>query len=183
VYHVTARGDNREPTFLDHPDYCHYLGLLRRYKERFRFTLYAYALMPNHVHLILEPSAGSTISRIMQSVSIAYTRYFNVHYNRVGHVFQGRFHSRLIDKDSYLLIATRYVHRNPVRAKICQRAEQYPWSSYVAYVDPQADMWHLPDASLPLALVSPGVQAVESQRREYRLFTETPIPADLADRI
>ena len=183
VYHVTVRGDNREPTFLGDADYCHYLGLLRRYKEQFRFTLYAYALMPNHVHLILEPSTGSTISRIMQSLSIAYTRYFNERYHRVGHVFQGRFHSRLIDKDNYLLVATRYVHRNPVRAKLSQRAEQYPWSSYLAYVDPRADGWRLADASLPLALAAPGLGAIEQQRREYRTLTETPIPADLADRI
>lgn len=179
VYHVTTRGNNRELIFADQADYRVYLHLVRRSKQRFPFLLHAYALMPNHVHLILEPSTEHTISRIMQSLGVAYTKYFNGRYKRVGHVFQGRFHSRLIDKDAYLLVASRYVHRNPVRANLVGRAGEYPWSSYLAYVNPKADIWRLADASFVLSLVTQGTEDVERQRQDYRAFVETPIPADL----
>ena len=169
LYHVTARGNNREPIFLDGHDYQFYLTLLRRYKDRFRFKLHAYALMPNHVHLILEPAPGTTVSRIMQCVGITYTRYFNRRYGRVGHVFQGRFHSRLIDKEVYLLVASRYVHLNPVRARLARRAEEWPWSSFRAYQDPAKDPLRLTDAEEVLHLVS---TVVDRQRSGYRAFVE-----------
>ena len=129
IYHVTARGDNRELTFLDDEDHRKYLALIARSKKQLQFKLHAYALMPNHVHLIVEPSESATISRIMQGITIAYTKWFNKRHTRVGHVFQGRFHSRLIEQDAYLLVASRYVHRNPVRAKLVQHPAEYPWSS------------------------------------------------------
>ena len=176
LYHVTARGDNRESIFVDGEDYQRYLLLLRRNKERFRFKLHAYALMPNHVHLILEPAAETTVSRIMQCVTIAYTRFFNRRHNRVGHVFQGRFHSRLIDRDSYLLVASRYVHRNPVKAKLARAPAEWPWSSYRAYLDRSQDPLKLTDAADVLCLVDPN--HIEQQVASYREFVETRIVAD-----
>ena len=134
IYHITARGDNRELIFLDATDYQQYLLLLRRYKDRLGFKLHAYALMPNHIHVILEPAPEMTVSRILQCLTITYTKWFNRRYGRVGHVFQGRFHSRLIEKDAYLLVASRYVHLNPVRAQLARRPADYPWSSYHEYV-------------------------------------------------
>jgi REP element-mobilizing transposase RayT len=135
----------------------------------FQFTLHAYALMPNHVHLILEPAPATTVSRIMQCLGITYARYFNTRHGRVGHVFQGRFHSRLIDREVYLLVASRYVHLNPVRAKLVGRAEEWPWSSFRAYQDPAEDPLRLTDAEAVLCLVS---AAVDRQRSGYRAFVE-----------
>ena len=170
IYHVTARGDNREPIFLDTEDYRRYLTLLRRYKDRFRFTLYAYALMPNHVHFIIEPAPNTTISRIMQCLTITYTKWFNHRYRRVGHVFQGRFHSRLIEKDAYLLVASRYVHLNPVRAKLVRRPAEYLWSSYRVYLEPARDSFGLVDPATVLSLIDPNTH---DQRASYRDFVET----------
>ncbi len=171
LYHVTARGNNREPIFLDERDYRQYLRLLRQYKDRFQFTLHAYALMPNHVHLILEPAVETTVSRVMQCLTIAYTKWFNRRYRRVGHVFQGRFHSKLIDKETYLLVASRYVHLNPVRANLVRQPADYPWSSYRAYHDPAQDPLRLTDTVAVLGLVSPGAQR---PRDAYREFVEAP---------
>jgi REP element-mobilizing transposase RayT len=178
LYHVTTRGNNRERIFHNDQDHRVYLRLLRRSKERFHCFLHAYALMPNHVHLIIEPAPGTTISQIMQSLGIAYTKYINKRYARVGHVFQGRFHSRLIERDAYLLVASRYVHRNPVRAKICGHPIDYRWSSYRAYVCPETDSWQLADPSLTLSLVDPGLSDLHAQRQEYKRFVESLHPAD-----
>ena len=183
VYHVTARGNNRQPIFLKARDYHTYLDRLRRAKERFMFTLHAYALMPNHVHLIIEPSPKTTISQIMQSLGVTYTKLFNKRYGRVGHVFQGRFHSRLIEKDAYLLVASRYVHRNPVRAKLCAQPEDYPWSSYRAYIDRRTDGWRLADPEFVLSLIDLGLHTSAEQRSAYRQFVENPFPADLVEHL
>lgn len=178
IYHVTARGDNREPIFLDDEDYRKYLALIARSKKHLQFKLHAYALMPNHIHLIVEPSESATISRIMQGITIAYTKWFNKRHTRVGHVFQGRFHSRLIEQDAYLLVASRYVHRNPVRAKLVQHPAEYPWSSYRAYMG-KTDNEELVDTKLVEALVtshsiipSMGYRDFVEQafRSEQRLF-------------
>jgi REP element-mobilizing transposase RayT len=179
INHVTARGDNREPIPADEGDYRRYLSLLDRNKARFRFLLHAYALMPNHVHLVLEPSSRGTVSQIMQCQTIAYTKYFNKRHDRVGHAFQGRFHSRLIEEDVYLLVASRYVHRNPVRAKLVQRPHEWRWSSYGAYQDGAADARRLTDTEPVLSLMEPlGYQGL-ARRQAYLEFVETPWISEL----
>ncbi len=181
LYHLTVRGNNREPIFGDDTDRHQYLRLLKRYKDRFRFTLHAYALMTNHVHVILEPAGGTTVSRIMQCLTITYTKYFNRRYGRVGHVFQGRFHSRLIEKDTYLLVASRYVHLNPVHAKIVRHPADYPWSSYRAYRHPFENPLELVDVSTVLALLgSLFGSTTQDQRAAYCDFVERTSVSDTA---
>jgi REP element-mobilizing transposase RayT len=177
-YHITARGDNREPIFLDDIDYQQYWLLLRRYKDRFRFALHAYALMPNHVHLLLAAPAGVTISRLMQSLTIAYTRYFNQRHKRVGHVFQGRFHSRLMEDDTYLVVASRYVHLNPVRAKLVRDPAAWYWSSYGAYQEIPQDPLSLTDVEFVLAVATPGSR---QPRAAYRQLVESSLETESAD--
>ena len=179
IYHVVIRGNNRAPIFSDDRDRRRYLELLVRYKQRFKYLLHAYALMPNHVHLILEPAPGTTISRIMQCVSIAYTKFFNKRHERVGHVFQGRFRSRLIEQDLYLLAASRYVHLNPVRAKLVSHPGAFPWSSYRAYQEDPQDPIRLVDPLLVLALVS---RDSKLQRREYCQFVESARRTETGER-
>ena len=178
LYHITARGDNRERIFIDDADRRYYLSLLHRYKhERFHFKLHAYVLMTNHIHLILEPSPGTIVSRIMQCLAIVYTRYFNRRHNRVGHEFQGRFRSRLIDKDTYLLVPSRYVHLNPVRAGLVRHPQEHPWSSYQAYLNGQ-DPWGIVDTADVLNLVLLSNSAGSEERRlSYRLFVEAQWPS------
>src|SRR3989338_613010 len=98
LFHITVRGNNKEKIFIDDRDYQRYFELLKRYKEEFAFHLYAYVLMPNHTHLLIQIGEKADISRIMQSINTAYTKFFVLKYKRIGHLFQGRFHIILVDK-------------------------------------------------------------------------------------
>lgn len=128
-YHVIARGNNRQKIFIDGEDYRHFLERLSLYKERFKFVLYAYVLMPNHIHLLLE-TAEIPLSRIMQALQFTYTQKFNRRYKKVGHLFQGRYKAILCQKESYLLELIRYIILNPVRARLVERPIDWRWSSY-----------------------------------------------------
>lgn len=133
VYHVVSRGNNRERIFWDDDDYAAYLDLFRRYKERDGFRLYHWVLMPNHVHLLLEPDAGNSLSRTMQGLQLAYTLRAHKKYRGVGHLWQDRFKSFIIERDAYLLECGRYIERNPLRCGMVTDPMDYPWSSHGAY--------------------------------------------------
>jgi len=133
LYHVITRGNRRQGIFLDEKDLQRFLTYLVDCKNRFSFRLYAYALMKNHLHLLMEIEE-TPLSRIMQSLLFGYAGYFNRRYGEVGHLFQGRYKAILCDKDAYLLELVRYIHLNPVRAKIVEKPEDYVWSGHVGYL-------------------------------------------------
>ena len=133
LYHVVARGNRKETIFRSKEDYGRYLDLLLRYKKRYHYKLYAFALMPNHLHLLME-TAEIHLSKIMQGLQQSYTAYFNRKYEVEGHLFQGRYKAILCDGDAYLLTLLKYIHLNPVRAKISGRPDEYLWSSHHAYL-------------------------------------------------
>lgn len=115
VYHVMLRGNNREKIFIDNEDKQRIIETIRLKKKDREFFLYAYCVMDNHIHLVIREGEDS-LSRIVKRIGVSYAYYFNKKYNRIGHVFQGRFKSENIEDDKYLLCAIRYVHRNPVKA-------------------------------------------------------------------
>jgi len=131
LYHVIARGNQNRRTFLKPEDYEDYLSRLWRYHEKFHFILYAYCLMPNHVHLLIETGAVP-LSKIMQAVQFSYTQSFNSRHRKIGHLFQGRYKAILCQKDEYLLQLIRYIHLNAVRAKMVNNPKDYRWSSHRA---------------------------------------------------
>ena len=131
VYHLTARGNARMATFLDDADRRRFLALIEEVVGRFKWHCYAYCLMDNHYHLLVETTTCN-LSMGMRQINGVYTQYFNRRYDRVGHVFQGRFKSILVERESYLLELCRYVVLNPVRAGIAGRPDDYAWSSYPA---------------------------------------------------
>ncbi len=132
VYHVICRGNNRQEIFLDHRDYFRYLELWRKYRGELDFDVYAYVLMPNHVHWLLK--TGTTpLPEIIHRMHSTYARWFNHRHERTGHLFQGRYKSFVCDTDSYLLVLARYIHLNPVRAGLVQDVHHYPWSSFPVY--------------------------------------------------
>ena len=133
LYHVITRGNRRQGIFLDEKDVKKFLAYLGDYKRRHPFRLYAYALMKNHLHLLVEVEE-MPLSRLMQSLLFRYTRYFNRRYGEVGHLFQGRYKAIVCDKDAYLLELVRYIHLNPVRAKIVKKPEDYVWSGHLSYL-------------------------------------------------
>lgn len=133
LYHVLARGNQRRPIFRDAVDYRRYLDLLARYQERHGFTLYAYVLMPNHLHLLLAPGR-LPLAKTMQGLQQTYTRHFNQRHRLVGHCFQGRYKAILCQADAYLLELVRYLHLNPVRAGLAPTTKRYAWSSHRLYL-------------------------------------------------
>ena len=143
-----ARGNGGSKTYLDDTDYQAFLRILSEVKARKPFRLYAYCLMPNHFHLLLEVDKFS-ISAIMHRLLTRYRKYFNIRRRRFGHVFQSRFKAILCDKDTYLLELLRYIHLNPVRARLVSGPELWPWSGFADYLAerPQA----LTDTEFPLS--------------------------------
>ncbi len=134
VYYITVRTNNRELLFQDQSDYEFFVEALKGRKEKYGFKLYAYCLLNNHYHLLIEPLEGANISKIMQALNTSYTLYFNKKYNRTGHLVGGRFESRLLNKDNALLKETMYIHLNPLLLNSSDNYRDYPWSSYNEYI-------------------------------------------------
>jgi len=163
IYHVTSRGDRREPIFVDDDDRAALLSVLALGMKRFDAHVLAYCLMGNHYHFVLQTRAGN-LSQLMRHINGIYTQSFNRRHSKVGHLFQGRFKAILVDRDAYLLEVCRYVELNPVRAGMVASAGDWAWSSYRA---------HVGCAAAPAWLDTPGLHA-------YLLGAE---PRDAGDRL
>ncbi len=137
IYHVTSRGDRREPIYDDDDDRTQWLEVLAKVCKRYNWRVHAYCLMGNHYHLVIETPEGN-LSKGMRQLNGVYTQYYNRQHNRIGHVFQGRFKAILVDKESYLLELCRYVVLNPIRAQMINKMEKWKWSSYLATTGMQA---------------------------------------------
>jgi REP element-mobilizing transposase RayT len=132
-YHVIVRGNQRQKIFLDDQDRLYYLGRVEHYRQRYKFKIYAYVLMSNHVHLLCE-TGKTPLSRIVQGIQFTYTQYYNRRHRTVGHLFQGRYKAILCDRDAYLLELVRYIHLNPTRLNKPEKLATYRWSSHSAYL-------------------------------------------------
>lgn len=128
--HVIQRGNNRDVIFVADEDYHFYLEKLKIACQKFQCEIHAYVLMTNHVHLLITPHSENGISKVMQSLGRFYVQYFNHQYHRTGTLWEGRYKATLIDSEQYLLICSRYIELNPVRAEMVSHAGDYPWSSY-----------------------------------------------------
>ncbi|MGH9872940.1 MAG: transposase [Pyrinomonadaceae bacterium] len=133
LYHVITRGNNRRQIFNSAADYQKFLSLLAVQKSKLPFFLYAYCLMTNHVHLLLERQA-SAVGRIMHRQLTGYAQYNNRRQGRVGHLLQGRHKAILCQSERYLSELVRYIHLNPVRAGMVNQPEDYEYSSHRAYL-------------------------------------------------
>ena len=126
------RGHNREPVFFEDQDYLEYLKILKRVSEVCHCAIHGYVLMTNHIHLLLTPDAGDSISRLFQQCGRQYVGYINRAYRRRGTLWEGRHKGIIVESTAYMLTCMRYIELNPVRAGIVARPEQYRWSSYAA---------------------------------------------------
>lgn len=131
-YHVTSRGNEQQSVFSDGKDHHRFLSYLESAVVRYGAVIHVWCLMGNHYHLFLE-TPRSNLSQIMRHINGAYTTYFNVRHQRSGHLFQGRYKAIVVEADSYALELSRYIHLNPVRAKLTAKPENYSWSSYRSY--------------------------------------------------
>jgi REP element-mobilizing transposase RayT len=135
-YHVTSRGNERKAVFKSKRDREKFLEYLESATQRYDARIHTYCLMDTHYHLLLETPSGN-LPQIMRHINGAYTTYFNVKRDRSGHLFQGRYKAILVDIDEYAKELSRYIHLNPVRAKIVETPEEYDWSSYKFYIGNQ----------------------------------------------
>ena len=132
-YHITSRGNERKNVFKSKRDREKFLEYLESATQRYDAVIHVYCLLDNHYHLLLETPSGN-LSQIMRHINGAYTTYFNVKRKRSGHLFQGRYKAILVDADEYAKELSRYIHLNPVRAKMVETPEDYDWSSYQYYI-------------------------------------------------
>ena len=132
MYHILIRGIGKQNIFEDDEDRQRFIDTLQRYKKELKFEIHAYCLMGNHVHLLIK-DIEDKLQLILKKVEGSYAYYFNWKYERVGHLFQDRFKSEVIEDDSYYLTVLRYIHQNPVKAGLSQ-LEEYRWSSYLEYI-------------------------------------------------
>jgi REP element-mobilizing transposase RayT len=147
IYHITCRSISEILLFIDNADKEYYLKLLKRYLNRYHCSLYAYCLMNNHIHLHLD-TKGFNISTFMLSLSTAYVRYYNKKYNRHGHLFQGRFVSKILYNDAYNIAVSAYIHNNPKDIKGYAGCEEsYEYSSYGVYLGSMPDRFEIVDKS------------------------------------
>lgn len=128
IFHVMVRGIDRQVIFHDDEDCEKYLQYLWECKKNAPFTLYAFCLMGNHLHLLIHPKA-EPLADICKRVGVRYVQWYNKKYGRTGHLFQDRFRSEPVEDDAYFLSVLRYIYQNPVKASLCKTPEEYPWSS------------------------------------------------------
>lgn len=143
-HHITQRGNRRAVVFTGIKDYCFYLSMLQLYSSRHHLKIWAYCLMPNHVHLVAVPEKEASLSCTLRDTHQIYARYFNQKVGAGGHLWQGRFFSTVMDK-AHLWAAVRYIERNPVRASLAEISEHYRWSSAAAHCGLRKDSLLSPD--------------------------------------
>ncbi len=139
-YHVMLRGNSGNPIFYGEKDYQEFEKLLAEGIERFCHRILAFCWMTNHIHLLIQVDQ-EPLSTIIQNLSFRYTRYFNKKNSQIGHLFQGRYRALLVDADNYLLSVARYIHLNPIEARLEKKLGTYPWSSHLAYIDRKKLDW------------------------------------------
>ena len=134
IYHIMLRGINRQQVFEDSEDCDKFLEILAEYKEICGYSVYAYCLMGNHIHLLIKEGT-ETLEQVFKRICGKFVYWYNAKYQRTGHLFQDRFKSEPVDTESYLLTVIRYIHQNPVKAKMCKDVSDYTYSSYPQYFE------------------------------------------------
>ena len=132
-HHITARGNGRQSTFLSDQDRSIYLDMLRQNRRQFGLTIWAYCLMPNHIHLLAVPERADSLARVLGRTNSAYARYWNARRGSCGHVWQARFYSCPVE-GGHVWVVAQYVETNPVHADMVDHADSWPWSSALAHL-------------------------------------------------
>ena len=156
-YHVMMRGNNREAIFYKNSEKRYFMELLQQQVDNKNIFLSAYCLMDNHVHLLI-CSGLQEMSEALKWINIKFASYYNYKYQRAGHVFQGRFRSETIDTEEYFLQVIRYIHNNPIKAKIVEDAQSYEWSSYSYYIGNKNSIIDATEIQKVIALFSNSIK-------------------------
>jgi putative transposase len=172
AHHIIQRGTDRRAIFLDDEDHAIFIKWLRESAKNFKVAIHAYVLMPNHLHLLATPVDETGLARMMQWLGRHYVPYFNKKYERFGTLWQGRYRATVIDSEQYFMLCSRYIELNPVRGGICNRPEEFPWSSYRHHAGIAADTL-LTDHALYWALGNTPF----SREASYRALVDQAISA------
>ncbi|MFH1259209.1 MAG: transposase [Elusimicrobiota bacterium] len=172
LYHIMVRGIERREIFKDDNDREDFVGRLKKSLEWSGAKCYAWTLMPNHLHLLIK-TGEKPLNRIMRKILTGYAVNFNIRYKRAGHLFQNRYKSIIVEEEAYLLDLVRYIHLNPIRAKIVKdlrELEGYKWSGYGTIMGEQEATWQDPEE-----ILRRFGRSVREAREKYREFVEEGI--------
>ncbi len=170
VYHILSRGNQGEEIFSDDSDREYFVEILQRAVEKYGIEVYAYCIMGNHYHLLISTPVGK-LTMAMHFIGSSYGSYLRRYRGLTGHVFAGRYKSLCVEKESYLLELSRYIHLNPVRAGIVKSPEKYPWSSYRYYIGKKTG----PDWLSAEWLIDKCGKRLKTRQRKYREYVEAGI--------
>lgn len=162
IYHVMLRGINKQDIFHDEEDKVKFIDTLKKYKEISQYKIYGYCLMSNHIHLLIK-EGKETLSQAMKRIGVSYVYWYNLKYDRYGHLFQDRYKSESVEDEKYLLVVLRYIHQNPIKAGMVEDVADYRWSSYTKYIDQKDD---LIDTGFVLSILGPN------RKKAIEIFAE-----------
>ncbi|MGG0716220.1 transposase [Robertmurraya massiliosenegalensis] len=166
IYHIIWRGANRQEIFHDDEDRVKFLELLKKYKLKYEMTIYAWCLMSNHVHVLLK-EGNEDISITMKRIGVSYVNYYNWKYLTTGHLFQDRYKSENVEDHQYLLTVVRYIHQNPVKARMVQAPDQWRWSSCCGYYRRDDSAKKMLDCKMVLRMFATDLAIAIEKFKEY----------------
>lgn len=169
IFHITARGNHRNDIFKDDEDFQVYCSFLESAIEHFKgkFLIYCYCLMDNHVHILMK-TEDLHIGNFIARVHSIYAKYFNTKYRYIGHLYQDRYHTEIIESDAQMLTTSRYIHLNPVRARMVTKPEEYKWSSYNIFIGLTQDRFTVSQKIL-------SYFKKDNNKELYKIFVESAI--------
>jgi putative transposase len=184
-YHITQRGNNKQDIFFVDDDRKVYLDILKRQSIKYGLTILGYCLMDNHIHIIAIPATEDALANAIGRTHFTYTQYINRFHSRSGHLWQNRFYSCGLD-ERYLLLAMRYIERNPVAAGICHKAWLYEWSSAIWHTDAgsKSDLldlrqWYgIVDTTQWKDILSEGIEPSDAKKLAANTYSGRPLGSD-----
>jgi len=177
-YHVMNRGRRKEPIFFKDSDCKTFLDILKEVSRMFGVEIHAFALIPNHYHILIRTPLGN-ISRAMRHINGVYTQKINLKYKMDGSLFRGRFKSILIDKEEYLLELVRYIHRNPFKSGLEKRIGEYKWCSHRSYMDEKDK----PEWLIVKEILESFSKYEKEAKKELKAFVNKKTPKDLMKKL
>ncbi|WP_053957330.1 transposase [Inediibacterium massiliense] len=167
IYHIMVRSISEIKLFKKNDDKDRYLSLIQKYRYKYGFKVYAYCLMDNHGHFIIDAN-GADISKIMHGINFCYAQYFNQKYKRHGHVFQDRFKSKIINSDQYLISLSAYIHNNPMDIKKYQdKPQKYKYSTLGVFLGLKKDLYDIVDEKYIMSLFKVDINKAREMYLEF----------------
>lgn len=168
-HHILNRSNNKEIIFSRDENFIFFLREVKKYKEKFKIKIYHYCIMPTHYHFLLEPSTFESLAKFMQALMLVYAQYVQREYNRIGHIWQERYKSSVVEKEDYFNRCSYYIENNPRRAGLVKDLKDWPWSSYQFYAFGKFDS----NIDVESAYLNLGATSEERQQNYRKYIMKT----------